>query len=181
MDHPAQQLRTPAAPTAPPRPQEVRSTLARAAGVLMALVPCTAAKARRILAEVAMDSGTAAGEAAEAVLAAQAGEPLSPAVEDALRHVLARARTLPGPPAGSWSPPEPEVLRRHVNRLRAVRRRVLADPGDASVRSELEEAAYTLCVVMGRRSAHGALLAAEELIALNRLKPGMPGMPARSG
>lgn len=144
----------------------------------MALVPCTAAKARRILAEVAMDSGTDVRESAEAVLAAQAGQPLAPAVEDALREVLARARTLPGPPAASWSPPEPEVLRRHVNQLRAVRRRALADPGDLSVRGELEEAAYTLCVVMGQRSAHGALLAAEELIALNRLKP---GMPARSG
>ncbi|MCJ0869741.1 DUF5133 domain-containing protein [Streptomyces sp. AP-93] len=178
MDHPAQQPRTPAAPAEPPRPQEVRATAARAVGVLMALVPCTAAKARRILAEVVMVTGTEVREAAEAVLAVRTGEPVAPAVESVLRHVLAQARTLPDPPAGSWSPPEPDLLRRHVNHLRAARRRALAAPGDASVRSELEEAAYTLCVLMGQRSAHGALLAAEQLIAVSRLKP---VMPARSG
>lgn len=178
MDHPAQQPRTPAAPVAPLRPTEVRATAARAAGALMALVPCTAGKARRLLTEVAMDMGTDLREAAEAVLAARAGEPVAPAVEGVLRDVLARARTLPGPPAGTWSPPDPDTLRRHVNQLCAARRRALEAPGDAGVRSELEEAAYTLCVVMGQRSAHGALLAAQELIAVSRLKP---ARPERSG
>ncbi|MET9857605.1 DUF5133 domain-containing protein [Streptomyces sp. NPDC006450] len=175
MDHPAEQIKTFAAPTAPPQAQDVRATAACAAGVLMALVPCTSAKARRMLDEVAMGAGTDVRGAAEAVLDAQTGKPLAPAVEDVLRHVLALARNLPAPPAGSWSPPEPDVLRQHVNHLRAVRRRAMAAPGDANVRGEMEEAAYTLCVVMGQRSAHGALLAAEELLAVSRLRPGTPG------
>ncbi|WP_107050629.1 DUF5133 domain-containing protein [Streptomyces sp. NRRL F-2580] len=57
--------------------------------------------------------------------------------------------------------------------LRATRRGTPAAPDDAGVRGELEEAAYALCVVMGQRSAHGALLAAEQMIAVNRLEPRM--------
>lgn len=173
MDHPAQQLRTSSAPAGPPEGHEARAIASRATGVLMALVPCTAAKARRILAEVAIGAGTDVREAAEAVLAARTGEPAAPVVEDVLHSTLARARTLPAPPPGPWSPPHPDTLRGHVNHLRAARRRAMAAPDDASVRSELEEAAYTLCVVMGQRSAHSALVAAEEMIAVNRLTPGV--------
>ncbi|MFF8261434.1 DUF5133 domain-containing protein [Streptomyces virginiae] len=147
--------------------------VARAVGVLMALVPCTAGEARRILAEVAKAAGIGSRETAEAVLASRNGGPVPAAVEDVLRRSLARARGLPGAPPGSWSPPHADDLRRHVNHLRAARRRALAAPDDAGIRGELEEAVYALCVVMGQRSAHSAVLAAEEIIAVNRLEPRM--------
>ncbi|MFJ6793229.1 hypothetical protein [Streptomyces sp. NPDC091268] len=56
---------------------------------------------------------------AEAVLAVGAGDPVAPDLEDAVRHALARARTAPVLPDGSWAPPHPDTLRRHVNHLRA--------------------------------------------------------------
>ncbi|MGW7327701.1 DUF5133 domain-containing protein [Streptomyces sp. NPDC054840] len=177
MEQPVQQGRTSVAPPVraggPSGAQEARGAVAGASGVLMALVPCTASRARRILAEVAVAAGIGLHETAEAVLAARIGDPVPAAFEDALRRCLARARTLPDVPPGSWSPPHPDDLRRHVNHLRAARRRALAAPDDAGMRGQLEEAAYALCVVMGQPSAHGALLAAEEMIAVNRLEPAM--------
>ncbi|MER5727274.1 DUF5133 domain-containing protein [Streptomyces sp. NPDC002138] len=182
MNYPAQQPRIPAStsdsesasesarPVDGPRgAQETRAALARATGVLMALVPCTTAKARRILTDAAQSAGAAAHQMAEAVFALRTGDPVYPAVDEALRRAIAHAQTPPAPVAGSWLPPKPEALRRHVNHLRSARRRALAAPDDVGVRSELEDAAYTLCVLMGQRSTHGALLAAEELIAVNRL------------
>ncbi|KPI20543.1 hypothetical protein OV450_0009 [Actinobacteria bacterium OV450] len=141
----------------------------RATGILMALVPCTVATARRILADAAASAGVELHEVVAGVHAMRTGEPVTAAVDEALHRAVDRARTPPVAASASWLSPQPDVLRRHVNHVRAARRRALAAPDDAGVRSELEDAAYTLCVLMGQRSAHGALLAAEELIAANRL------------
>ncbi|KOU09951.1 hypothetical protein ADK49_33710 [Streptomyces sp. WM6349] len=70
-------------------------------------------------------------------------------------------------------------MRGHLNHLRALRRRTLAAPEDPALRAALEDAAYTLCVLMGQRNAHSALLAAEERVAAHRLPPyAAPGGPA---
>ncbi|WP_328965467.1 DUF5133 domain-containing protein [Streptomyces virginiae] len=184
MNNSARQHSTPVAPTARAgglsTSQEARAAYGRATVILMALVPCTAATSRRIVADAARSAGAGPDEVAAAVLAMRVGEPVAPAVDEALRRVLADARTLPTPATSSWLPPRPDVLRRHVNHLRAARRRAVAAPDDTGVRGELEDAAYTLCILMEQRSAHAALLAAEELIAVNRLDSWVGRPPQRS-
>lgn len=158
-----------------------RAELGRATGILMALVPCTAETARRILNDAARAVGATPLRMAAAVVTTRArpGE-ADPVLERALHTGIAHARTRSSArtPALVGLVPSPVVLRRHLNHLRAVRRRVLAAPEDPALRAELEDAAYTLCVLMGRRSAHGALLAAEEVVAAHRL-PAAP-LPAGS-
>ncbi|MFD3466631.1 DUF5133 domain-containing protein [Streptomyces sp. NPDC058682] len=161
--------------------QQAHATFGRAIVILMALVPCTAATSRRIVADAARSAGARPDEVAAAVIAMRVGEPVAPVLDEALRRVLADARTLPIPANASWLPPQPDVLRRHVTHLRAARRRAVAAPDDAGVRSELENAAYNLCILMEQRSAHGALLAAEELIAVNRLNAPADRPPQLSG
>ncbi|WP_419248251.1 DUF5133 domain-containing protein [Streptomyces virginiae] len=160
MNDSARQHSTPVAPTARAgglsTSQEARAAYRRATVILMALVPCTAATSRRIVADAARSAGVGPDEVAAAVLAMRVGEPVAPAVDEALRRVLADARTLPTPATSSWLPPRPDVLRRHVNHLRAARRRAVAAPDDTGVRGELEDAAYTLCILMEQRSAHAA-------------------------
>ncbi|MGW6613261.1 DUF5133 domain-containing protein [Streptomyces erythrochromogenes] len=147
----------------------------------MALVPCTAARSRRIVPDAARSAGAGPDEVAAAVLAMRVGEPMAPAVDEAPRRVLVDARPLPTPATASWMPPRPDVLRRHVTRLRAARRRAVEAPDDAGVRGALENAAYTLCILMEQRSTHGALLAAEALIAVYRLDAPADRPPQRSG
>ncbi|MFG2749523.1 DUF5133 domain-containing protein [Streptomyces xanthophaeus] len=144
-----------------------------ATGVLMALVPCTADVAVRIIDAAARTAGVAVEDVVRALAGRRgrisgshtAGGP----VEAAVRCEVERARTVPADPAGPVLLPSPFVLRQHVNHLRAARRRTLALPEDLAQRVELENSLYTLCVLTGRRSAHAALLAAEEYLAANRL------------
>ncbi|MFI9063917.1 DUF5133 domain-containing protein [Streptomyces sp. NPDC053429] len=92
---------------------------------------------------------------------------------EALRAVIEEMRS--GRQAGSATvrgfAPDPVVPRQHLSRFRAARRQTLAAPEDpAGLRSRLEDASYTRCVLTGQRHAHRALRVAEELVAANRLK-----------
>ncbi|THA50421.1 DUF5133 domain-containing protein [Streptomyces sp. A1136] len=96
----------------------------------------------------------------------------SPHVGEVLRSLIDDTLSAPAPPSGPGSPgllPDLAVLRRHLHDFRTLRRRTFATPDDAALRSRLEDASYTLCVLMGRRSTHLALQAAEELLTADRL------------
>ncbi|WP_406179153.1 DUF5133 domain-containing protein [Streptomyces sp. NBC_01006] len=154
-----------------------RAVLGRATGVVMALVPCTAETARRILLNAALTAGTTLPLMARAAAAAyNLAEESDPALERVLRTEIGHAQTPPAPLPSEAAAllPAPFVLRGHLDHLRAARRRTLSAPGDPAQRAELEDAAYTLCVLMGQRNAHGALRAAEQLAAAHRLPPSGP-------
>ncbi|MGW6785249.1 DUF5133 domain-containing protein [Streptomyces sp. NPDC054987] len=150
------------------------AALAGATGVVMALVPCTAESARRVLAEAARTAGvTLHTMARTAVATGTRPADADPDCERALRMEIANARSPqpPSPPPPGTLLPAPDVLRGHLHHLRAVRRRTLAAPDDPALRAALEDAAYTLCVLMGQRNTHSALIAAEERVAAHRLPP----------
>lgn len=157
----------------------------RAAGVLMALVPCTAAVAYRILGRVTETTGVTRDAAVRAVLAmyrgsgAAAEPPAACPVERAVRAEMERARTSPPPVTPPALFPAASVLRQHLNHLRAARRRAMNAPHDPALRAQLEDSLYALCVLTGRRSAHAALLAAEQYLAVHRQVPACG--PARPG
>ncbi|MFC9585287.1 DUF5133 domain-containing protein [Streptomyces yangpuensis] len=156
---------------------EDRAVFATATGMVMALVPCTAESARRVLADAARAAGVTLRLMARTVVATRARTAeVDPDCEGALRTAIGHARAPhpPPPPAAGTVLPAPDVLRRHLDLLRAVRRRTLAAPDDPALRAALEDAAYTLCVLMGQRHTHGALLAAEERVAAHRLPPSAP-------
>ncbi|MDJ0386053.1 DUF5133 domain-containing protein [Streptomyces sp. G-G2] len=152
-----------------------RETAGRATGILMALVPCTAVTARRILDNAARTAGTTPGETARAVEVLRTEDPadVPRALVQVLRDEVDHARTPPVHPANVVLPP-PFILRQHLNHLRGARRRTVDAPGDATVRAELESAAYMLCVLMGERGVHGALTAAEEHLACQGLPALLP-------
>ncbi|MFI8359942.1 DUF5133 domain-containing protein [Streptomyces sp. NPDC085612] len=160
---------------------EARAESARATGILMALVPCTAETARRLLGNAALAAGVTHRLMARTVLATRTRpDDVDPDRGRALRAEIEHARSAPPvpAPAGDGPQPAPDVLRRQLNLLRSARRRTLAAPDDPTLRADLEDAAYTLCVLTGQRSAHCALVAAEEAVAAHRLPPaGSRGLP----
>ncbi|MFG2989635.1 DUF5133 domain-containing protein [Streptomyces sp. NPDC048257] len=154
-------------------PMAAQAAVGRATGVLMALVPCTADTARRIIVDTAQAAATTPQTMADAVVAMFTDRYVVPSLERALHTAIARAQTPPAPVAGT-SPrllPNTFALRRHLNHLRAARRRALSSPDDPGARRDLDDAAYTLCVLMGQRGTHAALLAAEAYLAQHRLPP----------
>lgn len=167
------------APVAGSGPEAASATAAvdAATGVLMAFVPCGHDTARRILLDTARRSGVGPTVAAHAAMALRGdgkdpGARPSPHVGEVLRSLIDETLSAPAPPSGPGSPgllPDPAVLRRHLHHLRTLRRRAFATPDDAALRGRLEDASYTLCVLMGRRSTHLALQAAEELLTADRL------------
>lgn len=150
-----------------------RAALSRATGILMALIPCTADTARRILARAARGAHVTDSDMATAATALRSGQPVRPAAERALRQAIDQAQSPPSPaPEGTVRTlPSTFVLRQHLSHLRATRRRALLSPEDPDARAALDDAAYTLCVLTGQRAAYAALQAAEEHVAAHRLPP----------
>ncbi|WP_141754001.1 DUF5133 domain-containing protein [Streptomyces subrutilus] len=142
----------------------------RATGTLMALLPCDSRGARRVLAEAAALAGLTLAETALAVTAVLRDDaPRPPAVvESAVRTAIDRALTAARAPSAVLLP-NPYVLHRHLARFRDLRRRTFANADDPGLRARYDDAAYTLCVLLGHRSVHHALTAAEHLIAAHRL------------
>ncbi|MFD9219054.1 DUF5133 domain-containing protein [Streptomyces sp. NPDC060064] len=64
--------------------------------------------------------------------------------------------------------PDAGVIAGLMARYRAQERRVLVAPHDPRARSRFEDTVYTLCVLMGRRTAAEAVIAAERYIAQAR-------------
>ncbi|MET9678589.1 DUF5133 domain-containing protein [Streptomyces sp. NPDC006482] len=64
--------------------------------------------------------------------------------------------------------PDRNTVDRLLRHYRTQERSVLARPCDLSVRRRFEDTAYTLCVLMGERTAHEAVRAAERYVAHGR-------------
>lgn len=65
--------------------------------------------------------------------------------------------------------PDAAVIAGLMARYRAQENLVLCAPHDATARSRFEDTAYTLCVLMGERTAREAMIAAERY--LGRARP----------
>ncbi|MFJ5223188.1 DUF5133 domain-containing protein [Streptomyces sp. NPDC088400] len=65
--------------------------------------------------------------------------------------------------------PDRHLVADLLGRYRAWERLVLADPFDETTRGRFEDVAYTLCVLMGRRTAREAIWQAEAY--LRRMRP----------
>ncbi|MEX0168352.1 DUF5133 domain-containing protein [Streptomyces sp. LMG1-1-1.1] len=68
--------------------------------------------------------------------------------------------------------PDINTVDRLLRHYRAQEQTVLASPCDPSARRRFEDTAYTLCVLMGERTAHEAVHAAERYVT--RLRPTAP-------
>lgn len=73
--------------------------------------------------------------------------------------------------------PDLAVITGLMARYRAHEHRFLAAPHDGEARMRFEDTAYTLCVLMGERTAREAVVAAERYVARGRRKHG----PAEEG
>jgi hypothetical protein len=76
--------------------------------------------------------------------------------------------------------PDRNTIDRLLRYYRAQERAVLARPSDLAIRRRFEDTAYTLCVLMGERTAREAVHAAERYVGKARPAPrqaleGMPG------
>ncbi|MHB6905983.1 DUF5133 domain-containing protein [Streptomyces sp. CB02959] len=67
--------------------------------------------------------------------------------------------------------PDKSVLAALLRRYRVWEQVVLADPHDPAALRRLEDLAYTLCVLMGRRTVHEAIIEAERYLATDRTVP----------
>ncbi|MEU9014563.1 DUF5133 domain-containing protein [Streptomyces sp. NPDC048479] len=68
--------------------------------------------------------------------------------------------------------PDLAVIAGLMARYRAHEHLYLAAPHDGEARMRFEDTAYTLCVLMGERTAREAVLAAERYVARGRPKHG---------
>ncbi|WP_328965490.1 DUF5133 domain-containing protein [Streptomyces virginiae] len=139
---------------------------ARAVGMLMAATPCGARDAHRILAAAASLVRTTPDAVAAAVVEGSYGTPVPLHVERAVRRAMKAARTS-GRPAGSLVGILPARTRVEevLTRLRGCRTRLGVTPEDPAALRAMDDAAYTLCVLMGRPTVHEAVLAAEAHLA----------------
>jgi hypothetical protein len=72
--------------------------------------------------------------------------------------------------------PDRTTVSRLLRAFRALERTVLARPHDPAARRRLEDTTYTLCVLMGERTAGAAVRAAERYVA--RPAPSAASLPA---
>ncbi|MEU2117404.1 DUF5133 domain-containing protein [Streptomyces sp. NPDC016459] len=144
------------------QPSTTPTAAARAVGVLMAATPCTTRDAKRILAAAADLARINVHDLAVAVVAGTEGTPLPARIERALRRAVEAARTSKASaPASVGLAPNRQRTEEVLTRLRGCRARLAAEPGDPAAARAMDDAAYTLCVLMGRPTTHDAVLAAE--------------------
>ncbi len=90
-------------------------------------------------------------------------------VERALRHAVDCARAPESPAPAVAAPVAMRASRAGTEevliRFRACQARLAAEPGSEEARREMDDATYTLCVLMGRSRAHEAVLVAQDRLA----------------
>ncbi|MEU9294114.1 DUF5133 domain-containing protein [Streptomyces sp. NPDC048266] len=144
------------------QPPLAPTTAARAVGVLMAATPCTARDAKRILAAAADLAQINVHDLGVVVVAGTEGTPPPGRIERALRRAVEAARSSAAPADPSVGlTPNRERTEEVLTRLRGCRARLAAAPGDPAAARAMDDAAYTLCVLMGRPTTYEAVLAAE--------------------
>ncbi|MGW0390695.1 DUF5133 domain-containing protein [Streptomyces sp. NPDC003042] len=135
----------------------------------MAMTPCSAREAKQILATAAASARVAVVELAGAIVAGARGVPVPAHVERALRRAVETART--PAPAGDGEPSRRGLLPSRAStgeilaRFRDCRARLSVEPADEEARRAMDDVVYTLCVLMGRSTAHDAVTAAERHLA----------------
>lgn len=142
-----------------------------ATGMVMALTPCGAREARLVLAAAAESAAVPVADLAAALHAGSAGEAVPRRWERAVRRAVEALRTSGRCAEGGRGVGLlPSVARTEeaLSRFRACREMLAAAPGDAAARAAMDDAAYTLCVLMGRTSVHEALAAAGAHLAPGR-------------
>ncbi|MFI6149693.1 DUF5133 domain-containing protein [Streptomyces sp. NPDC051109] len=136
--------------------------------MLMAATPCTARDARRIL-EAAADLASTTPEAlAAAVVAGTLGTPVPAYIARALRRAVHAGRTTVvsgGRSRGNVLTPALARTEEVLTRLRGCRASLAATPEDPAAVRAMDDAGYTLCVLMGQATVHDAVLAAEALLS----------------
>ncbi len=76
--------------------------------------------------------------------------------------------------------PNESVVARALHRYRVHEARMLQDPADDEIRERFMDAAYTLCVLMGQRTALEAVRLAERCMAAARNRRQRPSARTRS-
>ncbi|MEU1471104.1 DUF5133 domain-containing protein [Streptomyces sp. NPDC005761] len=133
-----------------------------AVGTVMAATPCSARDARRVLGAAAKAAGVTSAEVA-AVMAADARGVAMPArVERALHRAVAAARAVSPRAACIGLMPSRARTAEVLAEFRGCQSRLIEAPSDMRARQALDDAAYTLCVLLGRTGVHDAVLAAEQ-------------------
>ncbi|MEV0414136.1 DUF5133 domain-containing protein [Streptomyces sp. NPDC050448] len=157
------------------------ATAEQAVTVLMAVVPCGADTARQILADTARATRVTPLETAEAVLTLGGCRELPAPLGKALKAAMDAARSATAPVTQPYTRllPDPQAIGELLKRHRGLRRRALAAPHELDVRNELDDATYTLCILMGQRNAYIALRSAELLVGAEWLGTTVLGKPDR--
>nr|WSW70850.1 DUF5133 domain-containing protein [Streptomyces sp. NBC_00995] len=148
-----------AASAAQPPIDEPRA--AWAVGTVMAAVPCSARDAGRVLAAAATAAGVTSADVAAAMAAEARGVAMPARVERALHRAVAAARAVPPRTACIGLMPSRARTAEVLAEFRGCRARVSEAPSDMRARQALDDAAYTLCVLLGRTGVHDAVRAAE--------------------
>ncbi len=149
-----------AASVAQPPIDEPRA--AWAVGTVMAVTPCSARDARRVLGAAAKAAGITSAEVAAAMAAHSRGVAMPARVERALFRAVATARSVSPREACVGLMPSRARTAEVLAEFRGCQSRLTAAPSDMRARQALDDAAYTLCVLLGRTSVHDAVLAAEQ-------------------
>ena len=147
------------APQTAPAPESAKSW---ALGTLMATVPAPAHLAEQVLSAAAAHAGLPVTEVAQAMAAGSRGTPVPADVEQALHHAVRAARrtdTAPRGP-GPYLMPTRGDAEQALSRFFEARLRLGAAPTDTAARRAVDDALYTLCVLMAQPSAPAAVHAA---------------------
>ncbi|MFE2323821.1 DUF5133 domain-containing protein [Streptomyces sp. NPDC059385] len=136
----------------------------------MAATPCTARDAHRILEAAAHLACTTPDALAATMVAGARGTPVPVHVERALHRAMDAGRTpVPSVGPGRVLTPARSRTQEVLTRLRGCQARLAAAPDDPAALRAMDDAGYTLCVLMGRATVHEAIRAAEA-----RLFPSVP-------
>ncbi|MEU9094944.1 DUF5133 domain-containing protein [Streptomyces sp. NPDC048428] len=131
----------------------------------MAATPCSALQAAQILATAAEGAHVTPGQAAAAMIAGSRGATVPTHLERSLRRAIGNARTPSLAAARVALLPSRRRTEEVLAEFRRCRSRLAASPPDEAARRAVDDAAYTLCVMLGRTSVHDAVLAAEQHLA----------------
>ncbi|MFD3328379.1 DUF5133 domain-containing protein [Streptomyces sp. NPDC058701] len=129
-----------------------------AVGMLMATVPSPARLAEQALSTAAVQAGLSEIEVARAMVAGSRGTPIPAAIEEALNDAVRAARRPVGSRrSGSFLMPTRVDADRALTRFFDARVRLYAAPGDPGARRAVDDAVYTLCVLMAQPSPYEAV------------------------
>ncbi|RSS82085.1 DUF5133 domain-containing protein [Streptomyces sp. WAC06614] len=146
-----------------------------AVGMVMALTGASARTARAIVSATAATAGLSVPEVAHTLVTR--GLPVTGRVGRALRQSVRLARSTPG---GAPVPvlrlaPDRGYTAKVLDRFLACHAVAATTPSDEEAQRALDDAAYTLCVLMARRTPKEAVRAARRYLAATQAPDPGPG------